>query len=171
MLVATLLIALSGWQGKVHFTHDPPRKSGGSDGAIHVAGDRVRIEEPTPLGPTVILAAGAKVRLLFPERRRFLEIDPAQAPLTVPPLSLEGMKRIGEEVIAGHPCTIWERILKTPAGTIHQRLWVPANARKFVFVRFVTQTPRGATRADITDLREAPQPRSLFRTPGAYRPN
>ena len=33
MLLVALLI---GWQANVHFTHDPPRKSGGSDGAIHV---------------------------------------------------------------------------------------------------------------------------------------
>jgi len=125
MLIA-LLIALSGWEGKVHFTHDPPRKSGGSEGAIHVAGGRVRIEEPTPMGATVILAAGGKVRLLFPERKQFMEVDPSQSALaTVPPLSLEGMQQVGEERIDGRDCAIWERTVETRMGKIRQRLWVP----------------------------------------------
>src|SRR5579859_3066798 len=127
MLLAALLFLLgTGWEAKVHFTHDPPRKSGGSEGAIHVDGARVRLEEPTPGGETVILSAAGKVRLLFPERKQFMEIDPAQAALsTVPPLSLEGMKEVGEERIDGRDCAIWERTLATGMGVIHQRLWVP----------------------------------------------
>src|SRR5713226_2904788 len=82
----------SGWEGKVHFTHDPPRKSGGADGAIHVSGARVRIEEPTPVGLTVILSADRKLRLLFPERKQFMEVDATEAALaTVPPLSFAGL--------------------------------------------------------------------------------
>jgi len=171
MMLLALLIALgNGWEAKVHFTHDPPRRSGGADGAIHLAGGRVRIEEPTPLGATVILAADGKVRLLFPEARQFMEIDPAQAALaTVPPTSLAGMKRVGEERLSGRDCAIWERTLQTPAGQIHQRLWVPLEAKRFVFLRFVTQTDRGATRADLSELRETAQPASLFGVPQGYR--
>ncbi len=171
MLIA-LLIALSGWEGKVHFTHDPPRKSGGSEGAIHVAGGRVRIEEPTPMGATVILAAGGKVRLLFPERKQFMEVDPSQSALaTVPPLSLEGMQQVGEERIDGRDCAIWERTVETRMGKIRQRLWVPQEAAKkklFFFLRQATVTPRGATRADLTDIRFGDQPAALFRVPGDY---
>ena len=170
MLALTLLLAASaGWEGKVHFTHDPPRKSGGSEGAIHVKGGRVRLEEPTPLGPMVVLAARGKVRLLFPERRQFSEVDEAQAALTTaPPLSLEGMKEVGRERIEGRDCTIWEKTIRGSLGTIRQRLWVPTGAKRFLFLRFVTQTPRGATRADVSDLREAPQAEALFRTPRGY---
>ena len=170
MMLLALLIALgNGWEAKVHFTHDPPRKSGGADGAIHLDGGRVRIEEPTPLGATVILAADGKVRLLFPETKQFMEVDPAQAALaTVPPLSLEGLQKVGEERILGRACDIWERTLQTSAGKIHQRLWVPPDAKRFVFLRFVTQTDRGATRADLSELRETAQPASLFSVPKGY---
>lgn len=172
MLALALLIAAStGWEAKVHFTHDPPRKSGGSEGAIHLSGSSVRIEEPTALGPAVILSVAGKVRLLFPESRQYLEIDPAQAALaTVPPLSLRGMKPVGEERLAGRPCTIWERTLQTKMGPIRQRLWVPADSKRFLFLRYVVQTDRGATKADLTDIREAPQPASLFRVPSGFRP-
>ena len=170
MMLFALLIALgNGWEAKVHFTHDPPRRSGGAEGRIHFEGGRVRIEEPTPLGATVILAADGKVRLLFPETKQFLEIDPAQTALaTVPPLSLEGMEKAGEERLSGRACAIWERTLRTSAGQIHQRLWVPLDAKRFVFLRFVTQTDRGATRADLSELLETAQPASLFSVPRGY---
>ena len=174
MLLLALLVALgNGWEAKVHFTHDPPRRSGGSEGAIHVQDGRVRLEEPTPLGETVILSAEGKVRLLFPATRQLMEIDPAQAALaTVPPLSLEGMKRTGAETIEGRPCAIWERTVQSAAGVVHQRLWVPDEARRpqapLVFLRFVTQTDRGATRADLSAIREKPQPGGLFRVPPGY---
>jgi hypothetical protein len=172
MLLIALLIALSnGWEAKVHFTHDPPRKSGGADGAIHVSKGRVRLEEPTAIGLTVVLSSGGRTRLLFPERKQFMEIAQAVAALsTVPPLSLEGMKQVGEERVGGSDCIIWEKTLQTPAGRIRQRLWVPEGAAKkqLVFLRFVTQTDRGATRADLSDLRERPQPDSLFRVARGY---
>ena len=170
MLLFALLIALgNGWEAKVHFTHDPPRKSGGAEGSIHVGSGKVRIEEPTPMGETVIVAAEGKVRLLFPETKQFMEIDPAQAALaTVPPLSLAGMKQVGEENVDGRPCAIWERARQTAAGRVHQRLWVPLGAKRFVFLRFVTRTDRGATRADLRELRETAQPASLFSVPKGY---
>src|SRR2546423_833192 len=85
-LIFALLLAASGWEGKVHFQHDPPRKSGASDGTIHFAAGRVRLEEPTPIGLTVILWDGKRLRLLFPERRTYLELPPRQAALaTAPP--------------------------------------------------------------------------------------
>jgi hypothetical protein len=172
MLLLALLIALSnGWEAKVHFTHDPPRKSGGADGAIHLSQGRVRLEEPTAIGLTVILFSGGRTRLLFPERKQFMEIAPAEAALsTVPPLSLEGMKQVGEERVGGRDCIIWEKTLQTAAGRVRQRLWVPSDAPKkpLVFLRFVTQTDRGATKADLSDLHEAPQPATLFKIPVGY---
>ena len=71
-LICALLLALPGWEGKVRFQHNPPRKSGGSEGSIHVAAGRVRLEEPTPIGLTVILWDGRDLRLLFPEKKTFL---------------------------------------------------------------------------------------------------
>jgi hypothetical protein len=170
-MLLLLIAALAGWEGKVHFTHDPPRKSGGADGAIHVALGRVRIEEPTPAGLTVILSAGGKVRLLFPERKQFMEVDPDQAALaTVPPLSLQGLERTGEESVDGRACGIWERTLATRMGRVRQRIWAPDDARgmPLVFLRFVTQTERGATRADVTEIRAGGQAEELFRLPRDY---
>ena len=169
MLLVALLI---GWQANVHFTHDPPRKLGGSDGTIHVSGSRVRIEEPTPGGMTVVLFDGRKLWLFFPDQKQFLELPKDQAPLaTVPPLSLKGMHATGAEVIDGRACTIYERTVETRAGRTHQRLWVPDENKKkfFYFLRQVTQTDRGATKADLTDIRGAPQPERLFRVPADYR--
>ena len=169
MLLALLIALGNGWEAKVHFTHSPPRKAGGVDGKIHVDGGRVRVEEPTPLGSTVILAADGKVRLLFPATKQFMEIDPGQSALaTAPPVSLEGMKKVGEERLAGRACDIWEKTEQTLAGRIQQRLWVPRGAKPFVFLRFVTQTDRGATKADVTEIREAAQPASLFEVPKDY---
>ena len=98
-----------------------------------------------------------------------MKVSAEQAPLaTVPPLSLAGLQRAGEETIDGRACTIWERTLTTKVGRVRQRIWVPDGARSFVFLRFVTQTERGATRADVSDMREAQQPESLFRVPPDY---
>ncbi|MFN2548756.1 MAG: hypothetical protein ABR567_15125 [Myxococcales bacterium] len=171
MLLFALLV---GWQAHVHFTHDPPRKSGGSDGEIHVSGSKVRLEEPTPGGTTVVIFDGRKLRLLFPDQKQFVELPKDEAPLaTVPPLSLAGMHPAGNEVIDGHPCTIYQRTVETKAGRTYQRLWIPDEKNKkifFYFLRAVTQTDRGATKADLTDIRQAPQARSLFRVPADYKP-
>ncbi len=168
MLLFALLV---GWQAQVHFTHDPPRKSGGSEGAIHVAGARVRIEEPTPSGETVVIFDGRRVLLLFPAQKQYLELPASDAPLaTVPPLSLEGMGVVGEEVIGGERCAIYERSVETKAGRVHQRLWVPVRKKNhFTFFRAVTQTDRGATKADLTGVRAAPQSPALFRVPPGYK--
>ena len=161
-----LLIAASlGWEGKVHFTHNPPRKSGGSEGAIHFAPGRVRLEEPTPAGLAVVIWDGKKLVLLFPEKKTFMEMPAAQAALsTAPPLDLGGMTEAGRESIDGQECTIYER----KGADVTQRLWVPADAKKkklFFFLREATITPRGATRADVSDVRFRAQPDALFQVP------
>ena len=164
-----LLLAAPGWEGKVHFQHNPPRKSGGSEGAIHFSRGRVRLEEPTPQGLMVILWDGWSLRILFPERKKYLRLSrELAAQATAPPLNLRKMRKIGREVVDGRPCTIWER--KGP--DITQRLWVPDEAAKkklFFFLREVTVTPRGATEADVSDVSFADQPASLFRVPKDYR--
>ena len=167
-----LLLALPGWEGKVHFQHNPPRKSGGSDGAVHFAAGRVRLEEPTPIGLTVILWDGKKLRLLFPEKKTYVELPPKDAPMaTAPPLSLEGLYNAGSEVIDGRPCTIWQY----KRGQVTQRLWVPDDPppkRKknfFLFLREATISPRGATEADVSDVRFRDQPAALFRVPKGYK--
>ena len=131
----------------------------------------MRLEEPTPIGLTVILWDGKRLRLLFPERRTYLELPPRQAALaTAPPLNLYKMSKTGTEVIEGRTCTVYER-----KGEVTQRLWVPEDSptpqkkKLFFFLREVTQTPRGATRADVTDVRFADQPDSLFQVPAGYR--
>lgn len=172
MTLFALLIALAqGWEAKVHFTHDPRRSRGGDEGVIHVRGGEVRIEEPTPLGDTVVLYDGRHLWVLFPARREFLQLPVQAAPrATVPPLSLAGMRKVGGEVLRGQRCDIWER----RAGDVLQRLWVPAGkGRKkklFFFLRQVTRTPAGGTQADLTGLRFQPQPDKLFRVPAGYRP-
>ncbi len=170
MLWLTLAIA---WQAAAHFTHDPPRKSGASEGAIHVRGEAVRVEEPTPLGLTAIVKARGRTTLIFPERKQYLEVDPSQAALAaVPPTSLKGMKQVGEETVDGERCAIWEGTVETArAGRVHNRLWVPVGPAKkkiFYFLRWVTQTGRGATRADLSEIREAPQDAALFRVPRGF---
>ena len=168
-----LLLLAIGWQAAVHFTHDPPRKSGGSDGAIHVSGAKVRIDEPTPGGTTVVLFDGRRLLLLFPAQKQYLELPASDAPLaTVPPTSLRGMKVVGEETIDGVHCLIHERTVDAKAGRIHQRIWVPDEKNKknfFYFLRAVTQTDRGATKADLSEIRAAPQPETLFRVPRDYK--
>ncbi|MGZ6143036.1 MAG: hypothetical protein ACXWLM_06840 [Myxococcales bacterium] len=169
MLLFALLI---GWQATVHFTHDPPRKSGGSEGEIHVAGARVRLEEPAPGGQTVVIFDGRRLYLLFPAQKQYLELPGSDAPLaTVPPSSLAGMKVVGEETVGGVHCLIHERTLESKAGRLHQRLWVPDEKKKnfFYFLRAVTQTDRGATKADLGEIREARQPEALFEVPRDYR--
>jgi hypothetical protein len=183
-LLLALLLALPGWEGKVHFQHNPPRKSGGSEGAIHFAPGRVRLEEPTPLGLTVILWDGRSLRILFPERKAYLELPPEQAPLaTAPPLGLEGMQKTGDESLDGQSCAIWEH-----KADVTQRVWVPSpeepampatggarraehpKAKKlFFFLRAVTVTPRGATEAEVSEVRFRDQPAALFRVPKDYR--
>ncbi|HUJ27151.1 MAG TPA: hypothetical protein VLW85_14090 [Myxococcales bacterium] len=168
--IIAMLLALSGWEGKVHFQHNPPRKSGGSEGAIHFAAGRVRLEEPTPIGLTVILWDGRRLVLLFPAKKTWVELPPKDAPMTTaPPLSLAGLYNSGTEVIDGKPCTIWQQ----KRQGVTQRVWVPdPPPRKknfFLFLREVTISPRGATEADVSDVRFKDQPASLFRVPKGYQ--
>ena len=165
-VIALVIAAAMGWQGKVHFTHDPPRKSGGSDGAIHVSEGRVRLEEPTASGPAVILFDGKTLRVLFPEEKTYVEMPRRQAALaTVPPLSTQGMRAVGKEVVDGRACVIWEK-----KGAVTQRIWVPIGRKPFlIFLRAVTRTNLGATQAEVTDIKISPQPAALFRVPKGYR--
>src|SRR3954466_14376893 len=128
MHLAWLLIAAAmAWDGKVHFTHDPPRKSGGSNGAIHFSPGKVRLEEPTPAGPAAVIWDGKKVLLVFLHNQTFLELPASQAPLsTAPPLGLDGMEEHGTEIIDATPCTIYQR----RTGDVIQRVWVPDEAKK-----------------------------------------
>src|SRR3954468_6323800 len=91
LVLAAAALAQTPWEGRLRFTHDPPRAGAAEGGAIHVKGRKVRIEEPTAGGTLVILFDGARLRLLRPERKTYVELPAAQAPYaTVPPASLRG---------------------------------------------------------------------------------
>ena len=174
MLVFLLLAALAQtpWEAGLRFTHDPPRRGGAPDGSIHVKGEKVRIEESTPGGTLVILYDGAHLRLLRPERKTWTELPKEQAPYaTVPPASLEGLRKIGRGSAGGKPCGIWEARRKTPLGEVRQRVWVADDAKEYVYLRALTRTARGASLFDVLDPRRVPQPDWLFEVPKGYVKN
>src|SRR5205807_811082 len=112
-----------------------------------------------------------RLRLLFPDRRSYLELPASKAALaTAPPLNLYKMYKTGTELLEGQPCSIYEQ-----KGEVTQRLWVPdvpetpPKKKLFFFLREVTITPRGATQADVSEVRFADQAESLFRVPDGYR--
>jgi hypothetical protein len=172
VLMQLAALAQSPWEGKLLFTHDPPRKAGAPDGAIHVKGKKVRIEESTPAGSLVIVFDGAHLRLLRPERKTYVELPAEQAPyLTVPPPSLEGLRKVGEGSVSGKACGIWEARSQTPFGKVQQRVWVANDAKDYVYLRAVTRTSRGASLFEVVEPRRAPQPDSLFEVPKDYAKN
>src|ERR1700750_1317050 len=102
MFVFLLLAALAQppWEGKLLFTHEPARKGAAPDGAIHVKGKKVRIEQATQGGPLVILFDGERLFLLRPDRKTATELPASQAPYaTVPPPSREGLRKVGEGTV------------------------------------------------------------------------
>jgi hypothetical protein len=171
MLALLLLAALSQppWEAGLRFTHEPPRKGADRDGSIHVKGRKVRIEEATAGGSLVILFDGTHLRLLRPERKTYVELPPDRAPYaTVPPASLEGLRKVGRGDASGTACDIWESRSTTPWGKVQQRVWVPVGAKDYVYLRAVTRTARGASLFDVLKPRRAPQPDALFEVPKDY---
>jgi hypothetical protein len=159
MLVFLLSMALS-WEARVHFTHDPPRKGGSSDGAIHVQGKKVRIEEDSQIGPLVILFDGEHLRMLRPDKKTYFELPAGDAPYaTVPPTSFEGLAQVKGD--------LWEATRETPLGKVKQRLTVPG--KEFIWSKAATRTKHGATLMEASEPRRVPQPDSLFQVPKNYR--
>jgi hypothetical protein len=171
MFVFLLLAALAQtpWEGKLLFTHEPARQGATPDGAIHVKGRKVRIEQATQGGPLVILFDGARLLLLRPDRKTFTELPASQAPYaTVPPPSLDGLHKVGEGTAAGKACGIWEARSETPFGKVQQRVWVANDAKEYVYLRALTRTARGASLFEVVEPRKAAQPDSLFEVPKGY---
>jgi hypothetical protein len=169
VLLEAAALAQTPWEGKLLFTHEPARTGAAPDGSIHVKGQKVRIEETTPGGTLVILFDGKRLLLLRPERKTYTELPPAQAAYaTVPPASLEGLRKVGEGTAAGKACGIWEARSKTPLGSVQQRVWVANDAKEYVYLRAVTRTGRGASLFDVVEPRKVPQPDSLFEVPKDY---
>jgi hypothetical protein len=157
MLVFFLVAALAQtpWEAALRFSHEPARSGASPDGSLHVKGKKVRIEEATASGPLVIVFDGAHVFLLRPDQKIYVELPKEEAPYaTVPPASLQGLRKVGTEKVAGKPCSIWEARLSTPFGKVLQRVWVEDAAKSYVYLRALTRTARGA---------------SLFEVPKDYR--
>jgi hypothetical protein len=172
VLLQVAALAQTPWEGKLLFTHDPPRKTGTPDGSIHVDGRKVRIEEATPAGRLVIVFDGEHLRLLRPDRKTYVELPKAQAPyLTVPPASLTGLRKVGEGEASGKACGIWEVRSQTPFGKVQQRVWVPNDAKDYLYLRAVTRTARGASLFEVIEPRRTPQPASLFDVPKDFTKN
>lgn len=167
-LVAAL--AQTPWEAALRFSHEPARKNASPDGSIHVKGEKVRIEEATASGPLVIVFDGAHVFLLRPAQKVFVELPKEEAPYaTVPPSSLQGLRKVGTETVGKQPCTIWEARLSTPFGKVLQRVWVADDAKSYMYLRALTRTSRGASLFEAVRPRRAPQPDSLFEVPKDYR--
>ena len=71
--------ALADWEGKVHFTFDPPRPGmgPGSDGTIHMKQGKVRIEQQAPMGKMAIIFdfKSKKLDMLMLEKKQYMEIS------------------------------------------------------------------------------------------------
>jgi hypothetical protein len=172
MLVFFLVAALAQtpWEAALRFSHEPARSGASPDGSLHVKGKKVRIEEATASGPLVIVFDGAHVFLLRPDQKIYVELPKEEAPYaTVPPASLQGLRKVGKDKVAGKPCSIWEARLSTPFGKVLQRVWVEDAAKDYVYLRALTRTARGASLFEVVEPRRVPQPDSLFEVPKDYR--
>jgi hypothetical protein len=158
MLAFLLAISLS-WEAGIHFTYDPPRKGGSSEGAIHVSGRKVRIEQPSPIGPLVTIFDGRKLWMLRPDKQTYFELPASEAPYAiVPPTTRDGMKQLGPQ--------LWEKDSVTPLGKVVQRLTV--RGPDLIWTQAATRTKNGATLMEAREPRKKPQPDSLFRVPKNY---
>jgi hypothetical protein len=174
MFAFLLLAALAQtpWEAQLRFTHEPSRQGAPPEGSIHVKGKKVRIEQATKGGILVILFDGAHLRLLRPERKTYVELPAAQASYaTVPPPSLDGLRKVGEGSAGGKACGIWEARSETPFGKVQQRVWVANDAKSYIYLRAVTRTARGASLFEVVEPRKTPQPDSLFEVPKDYAKN
>lgn len=80
-----------------------------------------------------------------------------------PPPSGTGCKKLGEETVNGRHTTKWEvtEIINGHAGT--QTVWVDGNLHSIVKLHF------GPLTEELLNIREGPQPASLFVVPADYR--
>jgi hypothetical protein len=171
--------ALADWEGKVHFTFDPPRPGMGpqSEGTIHMKGGKVRIDQEAPMGKMAIIFdfKSKKLAMLMLDRKQYMEMDRSLSAATVPPvcesakatdcLAAEGFRKTGTETLDGRKAFIWEQDRDTPIGKVHQKLWVVDGAKEMMFLRQVTQSDRGASKTEVTDVKETAQADSLFTVP------
>src|SRR5438093_10910905 len=130
--------ALADWEGKVHFTFDPPRPGQGpeADGTIHMKQGKVRIEQQGPMGKMAILFdfKTRKLSMLMLDRKKYMEMDQSLRAATLPPvceagkvdacLTAEGFKKAGGDTVSGRKAAIWEQDRDSPMGKIHQKLWI-----------------------------------------------
>ncbi len=53
-------------------------------------------------------------------------------------------------------------------GKVHQKIWAAEGAKELIFLRQETKSERGSARTDVTDIKEGPQPESLFEVPKGF---
>src|SRR5881397_2960661 len=86
--------AFADWEGKVHFTFDPPRPGQGpnAEGTIHMKQGKVRIDQQGPMGNMAILFdfKTKKLAMLMLDRKKYMEMDRSLASATVPPVCESG---------------------------------------------------------------------------------
>ncbi len=82
-----------------------------------------------------------------------------------------GYQRKGTESANGHPCTVYERKATRPDDKENVKLWRPTDLAEVLFVRTQTFDARGKliSHLDLTNVKVAPQPASLFTVPADYR--
>jgi hypothetical protein len=150
-------------------------------GKAHGRQAAVRMDVESPRGPMSVLIDWDKhqVTMLMHSMKMMMQRDSAQdsefpscsAKDTDACLVSQGFKKTGTETANGHPCAVYE---KTTAGgkapPAHIKLWRPTDLKEVPFVRSQSSNDSGVTGSlDLTNVKIAPQPASLFVAPADYK--
>lgn len=150
-------------------------------GKAHGRQGALRMDIESPRGPMSVLVNWEKhqVTMLMHPMKMMAQRDATQdsdfpscgAQDTDACLVSQGFKKTGSETANGHPCSVYEKTSTGGTSPIHVKLWRPTDLKEVPFVRSESSNDSGVlSSANLTNVKIAPQPDSLFVPPADYKP-
>lgn len=189
-VVAGLLLvaspALADWEADVQFRSPGAAALGGSVtpmGRAHGSKAGMRMDFETAQGRISHLLdwKNRKAVTLLHATKSAMMMDVDRAGASVPDcdgvkdveqcLKARGYQQTGVEEANGHPCTVYERKATKKDDPENVKLWRPKDLPEVPFLRTQTFDAKGKllSQVNLTNVKVAPQPASLFTVPSDYR--
>lgn len=177
-VAGTMLIG--GMASAIEFSADQSMSMMGMsmNGKVYVKGLKQRIEQTTPMGKTIRIVRPDKgvAWMLNPTTKSYMEVTgpkTSKMPSIVEALKAQtGAKKVGSEKANGYMCDKYKmsQTMKGPNGSstkIEATIWL--NAKFPLPVKSVATTPMGQQTSELKNIKEKPQPDSLFELPAGYK--
>lgn len=176
--------AFADWEADLQFKPPASERGGLKEmkGTAHGRKGAMRMDMQTPQGPMSMLVDYQKrtATNLLHNQKMAMQVDLTRSGADVPQcgdkdvdgcLAAGGYKSTGTEKVNGHPCTVYEKTRTGHRGPEHVKLWRPTDLAEVPFVRSQSTDASGKPlgQVDLTNVKIASQPASLFTVPAGYQ--